>query len=86
MSGVYEPYSHGTASRSGHTATPLDSSSRVVLIGGRDDKLVEFVPGVRPRRVEGGERGDDALEDSTRRFVDKIKSQKPMKKVGIMIA
>lgn len=70
----YEPFPHGTASRSGHTATPLDSNPRVVLIGGRDDKPIEMLAGVKPRRNEYlGETGDDAT-DPMKSFVEKVKA------------
>lgn len=76
----FEPFKHGTASRSGHTATPLDSCSRVVLIGGRDDKMVEILPGVKPRRNEAeGGRGDEET-DPLRAFVEKVKAHPPMTK------
>ncbi|XP_064652428.1 kelch domain-containing protein 9-like [Lineus longissimus] len=44
--GSYREYPMGVASRSGHTATMI--GKRVIVFGGRDDKLIEQHPGYSP--------------------------------------
>jgi len=45
----YDPLPIPTASRSGHTATALPLINGIVVLGGRDDKWMEMVSGVRLR-------------------------------------